>query len=183
MIDKKKVPGLRSIRFHDLRHPFRSLLIRAGEPLAYVRDQMGHSSIKVTVGTYGHLLAAADIGWMNKLDEKTTPRQSATQTQPKFTSHNIHGSAPFASQPWPCSLGQDYNPSLRSQEPTPLSDQVRFLTLRLYRMKGAQAAALDSERCATDPTDASLTQPFPRYSTGLNSNIGSVKVRKESASF
>jgi integrase len=42
-------------RFHDLRHFFASQLIGQGETAAYVRDQMGHSSIKVTFDTYGHL--------------------------------------------------------------------------------------------------------------------------------
>ena len=42
-------------RFHDLRHVFASQLIANGETAAYVRDQMGHSSIKVTFDTYGHL--------------------------------------------------------------------------------------------------------------------------------
>ena len=41
--------GLRRIRFHDLRHTFASLLIQNGESLAYVKDQLGHSSIKMTV--------------------------------------------------------------------------------------------------------------------------------------
>jgi integrase len=42
-------------RFHDLRHFFASQLIANNETAAYVRDQMGHSSIKVTFDTYGHL--------------------------------------------------------------------------------------------------------------------------------
>jgi integrase len=42
-------------RFHDLRHFFASQLIANGETAAFVRDQMGHSSIKVTFDTYGHL--------------------------------------------------------------------------------------------------------------------------------
>ncbi len=47
--------GLSGTRFHDLRHFFASQLIANGETAAYVRDQMGHSSIKVTFDTYGHL--------------------------------------------------------------------------------------------------------------------------------
>jgi integrase len=47
--------GMVSTRFHDLRHFFASQLIANGETAAYVRDQMGHSSIKVTFDTYGHL--------------------------------------------------------------------------------------------------------------------------------
>jgi integrase len=45
--------GLRRFRFHDLRHTFGSLLIQDGASLAYVKDQMGHSSIQITVDTYG----------------------------------------------------------------------------------------------------------------------------------
>jgi integrase len=38
--------GLAGTRFHDLRHFFASQLIANGETAAYVRDQMGHSSIR-----------------------------------------------------------------------------------------------------------------------------------------
>jgi integrase len=75
--------GLRRVRFHDLRHTFGSLLINEGAPLTYVRDQMGHSSIKVTVDTYGHLIPSADIAYMDRLDRRpASPQQSATQPQP-----------------------------------------------------------------------------------------------------
>ena len=70
--------GLRRFRFHDLRHTFGSLLIRDGASLAYVKDQMGHSSIQVTVDRYGHLIPGADIAWVDRLDVKTTPQQNAT---------------------------------------------------------------------------------------------------------
>ncbi len=60
--------GLRRIRFHDLRHSFGSLLIQTGASLAYVKEQMGHSSIQVTVDTYGHLIPGGNIEWMDELD-------------------------------------------------------------------------------------------------------------------
>jgi integrase len=78
--------GLRKFRFHDLRHTFGSLLIQDGASLAYVRDQMGHSSVQVTVDTYGHLIPGADIAWVDRLDIKTTPQQNATQAQQAFES-------------------------------------------------------------------------------------------------
>lgn len=59
--------GLRKIRFHDLRHTFASLLIQNGEPLAYVKDQLGHSSIKMTVDVYGHLVPGANRQAVNRL--------------------------------------------------------------------------------------------------------------------
>ena len=80
--------GLRHFRFHDLRHTFGSLLIQDGASLAYVRDQMGHSSIQVTVDTYGHLVAGADINWIDGLDRKTTPQQNATGAQLKRDEEN-----------------------------------------------------------------------------------------------
>jgi len=73
--------GLRRIRFHDLRHSYGSLLILAGASLAYVRDQMGHSSIQVTADIYGHLIPGANLAFVDELDALTSPQQSAIQTQ------------------------------------------------------------------------------------------------------
>jgi integrase len=72
--------GLRRFRFHVL-HTFGSLLIQDGASLAYVKEQMGHSSIQITVDTYGHLIPGADINWIDGLDHKTSPQQSATPAQ------------------------------------------------------------------------------------------------------
>jgi integrase len=59
--------GLRRIRFHDLRHTFASLLIQNGESLTYVKEQLGHSSIKITVDVYGHLVPGANRQAVNRL--------------------------------------------------------------------------------------------------------------------
>lgn len=59
--------GLRRIRFHDLRHTFASLLIQNGESLAYVKEQLGHSTIKLTVDVYGHLVPGANREAVNRL--------------------------------------------------------------------------------------------------------------------
>jgi hypothetical protein len=42
---------------------------------------MGHSSIQVTVDIYGHLIAGANICYVDQLDGLTSPRQSAIQPQ------------------------------------------------------------------------------------------------------
>jgi type I restriction enzyme R subunit len=65
LLDRAK---LRQIRFHDLRHTFASLLIQNGEPLTYIKEQMGHSSIQVTVDVYGHLVPSANRAAVDKLD-------------------------------------------------------------------------------------------------------------------
>ena len=79
--------GIRRIRLHDLRHTFGSLLLQNGASIVYVKDQMGHSSIQVTVDTYGHLIPGANVCFVDRLDEaspekaETTPQQSATPAQ------------------------------------------------------------------------------------------------------
>jgi len=61
--------GLRRVRFHDLRHTYASLLIQQGESLAYVKDQLGHSSIQITVDTYGHLVPGGNRQAVDRLDD------------------------------------------------------------------------------------------------------------------
>jgi len=48
--------GLRKIRFHDLRHTFAVLLIAQSAHAKVIQEAMGHSSITVTMNTYGHLM-------------------------------------------------------------------------------------------------------------------------------
>ena len=59
---------LRDIRFHDLRHTFASLLIDQGEHPKYIQSQLGHSSINVTMDTYGHLMRTVNQEASNRLD-------------------------------------------------------------------------------------------------------------------
>jgi len=75
-----KKAGLRQIRFHDLRHTFASWLIANGESLAYVKDQMGHHSIQITVDTYGNLIPGCEPGGGQSAGPDG--RKSATYTQP-----------------------------------------------------------------------------------------------------
>lgn len=63
---------LRHVRLHDLRHTCASLLIQQGESLVYVRDQLGHSSIQVTVDIYGHLVPGSNRAAVDRLDTAPT---------------------------------------------------------------------------------------------------------------
>ncbi len=47
--------GLRHVSFHSLRHTNASIRIHAGQNIKYLSTQLGHSSIKITLDTYGHL--------------------------------------------------------------------------------------------------------------------------------
>lgn len=61
--------GLRKIRWHDLRHTFAALLIDQGEHPKYIQTQMGHSSINVTMDTYGHLMNPVNKQASARLDQ------------------------------------------------------------------------------------------------------------------
>ncbi len=73
-----KNAGLREIRVHDMRHTMASLLLSDGASPVYVKEQLGHTSIQMTVDIYGHLIQSSNRGAINKLDT----RQSATPPQP-----------------------------------------------------------------------------------------------------
>jgi integrase len=70
--------GLRHVRIHDLRHTYASLLIQQGESLAYIRDQLGHHSIQVTVDIYGHLVPGGNKAAVDRLDDAPKRNLSAT---------------------------------------------------------------------------------------------------------
>lgn len=59
--------GLPRRRLYDLRHTFATLLVMNGESLAYVRDQLGHSSITLTVNVYTHWVPGSNRAAVNKL--------------------------------------------------------------------------------------------------------------------
>ena len=69
-LKKAKLP---QVRVHGMRHTYASLLIQAGESLAYVRDQLGHYSIKVIVDTYGHLVPGGNKDAVDRLDDLDSP--------------------------------------------------------------------------------------------------------------
>jgi integrase len=46
---------LRRVSFHSIRHSNASMRIRNGQNIKYIQQQLGHSSIKVTLDIYGHL--------------------------------------------------------------------------------------------------------------------------------
>jgi integrase len=63
--------GLRAVRLHDLRHTYAVLLLQAGEPVPYVSQQLGHSSIQVTVDIYGRFIPGANRAAVDRLAAAT----------------------------------------------------------------------------------------------------------------
>ena len=82
---------LRRVPFHTLRHTYASLLIMRGENLAYIKEQLGHSSIQVTVDLYGHLIPGIHRGAVDALAEATkcNPRATERREQPEKEAKDI----------------------------------------------------------------------------------------------
>ncbi len=71
--------GLRRIRFHDLRHTFAALLIAEGAHAKAIQEAMGHSSITVTMNTYGHLMPPSWKKW------RIASRRHSSRAAPRLT--------------------------------------------------------------------------------------------------
>lgn len=91
--------GLRYRNPHALRHTFASLLLQNGESVTYVRDQLGHSSIRMTVDTYGHLVPGANRQAVDRLDDATGRNLYAT---------NPSAAGSEAQEPRPVSPRREY---------------------------------------------------------------------------
>lgn len=71
--------NLAPLRFHDLRHTYAALMVAAGAHPKLLQAQLGHTSINVTLNTYGHLFpdAFADVGEsLDRLVRATAARAS-----------------------------------------------------------------------------------------------------------
>ncbi|KON90220.1 integrase [Sporosarcina globispora] len=60
--------NVRYITLHDLRHTSATLLINQGVHAKIISERLGHSDIRITMNTYGHVLRKADQEAANKLD-------------------------------------------------------------------------------------------------------------------
>ncbi len=64
--------------------PQASLLIQHGESLAYVKEQMGHHSIQVSVDAYGRLIPGANkaaVDWLDSMQPDATYTQRGTDVE------------------------------------------------------------------------------------------------------
>jgi hypothetical protein len=46
-----------------------------------MKEQMGHSSIQVTVDTYGHSVPGANVSYVDRLDKKPSSKPAARRQQ------------------------------------------------------------------------------------------------------
>jgi integrase len=61
--------GLRKLRLYDLRHTHASLLIHEGVHPKKISERLGHSSIKLTMDTYGHSFEGSDRDSAEKMEK------------------------------------------------------------------------------------------------------------------
>jgi integrase len=60
---------LPALRFHDLRHSAATILLSMGVNSKVVQERLGHSSISITLGVYGHVTESMQRDAMQKLDD------------------------------------------------------------------------------------------------------------------
>jgi integrase len=80
-----KKAELRHVRQHDLRHTFASPLVQQGVPFAYVKEEMGHHFIQVTVDIYGHLVPGGNRAEVDRLDDLQEHGLDTTIRNPRAT--------------------------------------------------------------------------------------------------
>lgn len=78
-----KKAGLKKIRFHDLRHTYASIQIDLGANSKYLQKQMGHSSIKITLDVYGHLMKDVNKEAANRLGKAIFSESSSNMVARK----------------------------------------------------------------------------------------------------
>ncbi len=61
--------GLPKLRLYDLRHTHASLLINEGVHAKKISERLGHSGIKLTMDTYGHLFEGSDRDSAEKMEK------------------------------------------------------------------------------------------------------------------
>lgn len=54
---------------HALRHTYASLLIAQGENILFIKEQLGHASVKITLDNYGHMLPRSGVSGSSRLDD------------------------------------------------------------------------------------------------------------------
>jgi integrase len=59
--------GIKSMKFHGLRHTCATLLLQAGVPVPVVQERLGHKRIEVTLGIYAHVLPVMQQDAASKL--------------------------------------------------------------------------------------------------------------------
>jgi integrase len=83
----REAAGLKSFRFHDLRHAFATLLSEAGAPIQHIQQGLRHSDVSTT-SIYAHAGNHALLPYLNQLGEslsKPSPDKSTNTSDANST--------------------------------------------------------------------------------------------------
>lgn len=64
-----EMAGVKRIRFHDLRHTHATHLMEKNVPVKIVSERLGHTSTRMTIDRYSHLLPSMQEDAVKKLEE------------------------------------------------------------------------------------------------------------------
>jgi integrase len=64
-----KRAGLPSIRWHDLRHTYATLLLSRGTHPTYLQKSLGHASVQLTLDRYSHWMPSMGRNTAEGIDE------------------------------------------------------------------------------------------------------------------
>jgi integrase len=84
----KQAFGEEKIKFHELRHSYVSFLLAQGVPMKYIQHQVGHSTINITMNTYGHLLEDVHENAVQVLDNISDKMKSEKQSKVNLPQFN-----------------------------------------------------------------------------------------------
>lgn len=79
--------GVKNIRVHDLRHSAVAYLIHKGVDALVIKERLGHTDIRITLNTYGHLYPSQQRTVADMLDAERK-RPDSTSHQGSTTNEN-----------------------------------------------------------------------------------------------
>ena len=77
-------------RFHDLRHSYAAMLIAEGAHPRAIMERLGHSTIQVTIGTYGHLFPHLEEALDSALNSRILSARDDRNHQPNPDDRDPH---------------------------------------------------------------------------------------------
>ena len=80
-----KVSGVKRIRVHDLRHSHAAFLINKGVQPLMIKERFGHTDIRITLNTYGHLYPDQQKVVADMLDDENIKSSGSTNNRSNVT--------------------------------------------------------------------------------------------------
>ena len=86
----KKRRLLPKLRFHDLRHSCATLLLVQGVHPRFIMELLGHSTITLTMNTYGHIIESMKRETAKQMDTILNPTPVAVNLAVKPGAGNVN---------------------------------------------------------------------------------------------